>query len=98
MTMGTSAPPTGSTNSTPTASASTASSTSSHRWTRLSCASTTTLTATPTAATVVLAISSGPPGKTTGRVVINSCSLAKVMTEPANDNAPTNTGNPHATD
>ena len=31
----------------------------------------------------------GRPGKTTGREVISSCSLAKVTTEPAKETAPT---------
>ena len=39
----------------------------------------------------------GRPGKTTGREVISSCSLAKVMIEPANDTEPTRIVNAVAT-
>src|SRR3954468_18022155 len=91
MTMGTSAPPTGSTNITPTISATRPSRTSSHGDTMLSRASTTTPTASPTAISEAAAMATGPPGKTTGRVVISSCSLAKVTQEPENEIAPTNT-------
>ena len=80
MTIGTSAPPTGSTSSTPSSSPTSAEhdadphrrrrTTSTHRRARARRAAR-RRTAT------------GRPGKTTGRVVISSCSLAKVTSEPA---------------
>ena len=39
----------------------------------------------------------GSPGKVTGREVIRSCSLAKVITEPENDTEPTTIVNAVAT-
>ena len=84
MTIGTSAPPTGSTSSTPAARPSTSSSTASG-----SEPVRTTATAAPTAASSTAAITTGSPGNTTGRVVISSCSLANVTPEPAKDTAPT---------
>ena len=35
----------------------------------------------------------GPPGRMTGRPVISSCSLAKVIIEPAKETEPTSTVN-----
>ena len=67
ITIGTSAPPTGSTKSTPKISESTASTMSG-----VVPSAATTQTETPRTAASVPAITNRPPGKTTGRVVINS--------------------------
>ena len=40
--------------------------------------------------------STGVPGKTTGRVVMSSCSLRKVTTEPENETEPTRSVNSEA--
>ena len=56
--------------------------------------------AAPTSTTAPIRLppkSTGRPGKTTGREVISSWSLAKVMIEPANDTAPTRIVNAVAT-
>ena len=84
MTIGTSAPPTGSTSSTPTSRPTSASTTPTHIVGSLICspASTTEpIRAAPN--------TTGRPGKTTGREVISSWSLAKVITEPAKETEPT---------
>ena len=88
ITIGTSAPPTGSTKRIPKRSES-AASTSRGVVPR----AVTTQTETPRTATSVPAITNRPPGKTTGRVVISSCSFINVMIEPLNDTHPTTTVN-----
>ena len=45
----------------------------------------------------VAAITNRPPGKITGRVVINSCNFKKVTIEPENEVHPTRTVNTVAT-
>ena len=88
MTMGTSAPPTGSTNSTPKASASTANATTTpvERVGSTATAATPEPTATPKD-------TQRPAGITTGRVVISSCSFRYVTTEPLRLTQPTSTVN-----
>ena len=84
MTMGTSAPPTGSTRRTPS------SSPTRPRTTPIPVLGPVTVkTESPTAATNESANTTGSPGKTTGREVISSWSLAKVTSDPANDTDPT---------
>ena len=88
ITIGTSAPPTGSTKRTPKISERAA---SIRRG--VVPISTTTQTQTPRTAARVAAITNLPPAKTTGRVVINSCNFIKVMMEPLNETQPTTTVN-----
>ena len=88
ITIGTSAPPTGSTNKIPN---------SSERPARINSgvvpSELTTQPPTPITDTRVAAIIKRPAGKITGRVVINSCSFIKVMIEPLNETQPTITVN-----
>src|SRR5438128_1190469 len=93
MTIGTSAPPTGRTNSTPTTMETSASrpSTKPPEWPVA--VTTTAPTARPTAASSETPKTYWPPGKVTGRVVISSCSFAYVITEPENETVPTSTVN-----
>ena len=86
ITIGTSAPPTGSTKRTPNSSESAARINSG-----VVPSSTTTQPETPRTAAKVAAITNLPPGKTTGRVVINSWSFKKVMIEPLKETQPTTT-------
>ena len=86
ITIGTSAPPTGSTKSTPKRSES-AASTSSGVVPR----AVTTQTEVPSTAASVPAMTKRPPGNTTGRVVMSSWSFIKVMIEPLNETQPTTT-------
>ena len=88
ITIGTSAPPTGSTKSTPKISERTARTRSG-----VVPRATTTQTETPSVAARVAAITKRPPGNTTGRVVINSCSFIKVMIDPLKETQPTTTVN-----
>src|SRR5437868_3876855 len=95
MTIGTSAPPTGRTNSTPTARATTASTPSSQPAGE---SPEPPPVATSTAASATAAASAPPnaycpPGNVIGRPVISSWSLAKVMQDPAKDTDPTSTVN-----
>src|SRR6478672_10215247 len=84
MTMGTSAPPTGSTRSTPSSSPTSASTTPIH-----TAGPVTVSTENTRAAAIESPNATGRPGKTTGREVISSWSLAKVTREPANEIDPT---------
>src|SRR3954451_13872738 len=88
ITMGTSAPPTGSTNSTPSTSATSASATRTPIEREG-----TTVTARATAAAAVAIEIQRPNGTTTGRVVISSCSLRNVTTDPLNETQPRSTVN-----
>ena len=93
MTIGTSAPPTGSTSSTPTSSPSSAEHDAEpHRRAR-----STIRTESTIAATKPPPKRTGRPGKITGREVISSWSLAKVTTEPAKETEPTRIVNAVAT-
>ena len=51
-----------------------------------------TATDAATAASSDAPMSTGRPGNTTGRVVMSSCSFAKVTNEPENEIAPTSSG------
>ena len=86
MTIGTSAPPTGSTNKIPN---------SSDRPAKINSGvvprELTTQPPTPRTEARVAAITKRPAGKTTGLVVINSCSFIKVMIDPLKDTQPTMT-------
>src|ERR1700675_188719 len=97
MTIGTSAPPTGSTNSTPLASEATTTPTASH----VDALSAPPLTKVATDRTSAPPReppnSTGCPGSTTGLVVMSSCSLRKVTPEPENDTDPTTIVNSEAT-
>ena len=88
ITIGTSAPPTGSTKRTPNR---------SERPARTRSGVVPPLEITqpevPRAPANVAAITKRPPGKTTGRVVISSCNFKKVTIEPENETLPTNTVN-----
>jgi len=88
MTIGTSAPPTGSTNSTP--STSDAAPSASRIGTD---GEITSATDRPTAASATSGVITLPPGTTTGRDVISSCSFMNVTIEPANETLPTSTVN-----
>ena len=88
ITIGTSAPPTGSTNKIPKASERPASTSSG-----VVPSDVTTQPAHPSVARRVPAITNLPPAKTTGRVVINSCSFRKVTIDPENEVEPTMTVN-----
>ncbi len=92
ITIGTSAPPTGSTSSTPATRPSASSTTASHP-----APVKTTETAAPIAASSTRPMIAGSPGNTTGRVVMSSCSFAKVTSEPENEIAPTSSVNTIAT-
>ena len=92
ITIGTSAPPTGSTSNRPIARPATPSSEASP-----TDSFETRATASASATAVTPIISQRAPGSTTGRVVISSCSLANVTIEPANDTEPTSTVNAVAT-
>ncbi len=84
MTIGTSAPPTGNTKSTPKRRASpaiTASDVLPNEWI--------THSAEPRVPRRVAAMTKRPPGNTTGRVVIISCNLRKVTIDPENETHPT---------
>ena len=89
MTIGTSAPPTGSTSSTPATRPSTSS--TSTRDERVPVATTKPPLARAPASTSPMTI--GWPGNVIGRVGISSCSFANVMHEPENETAPTSTVN-----
>ena len=84
ITIGTSAPPTGRTKSTPKASA-------SAPIIRRGAVPSELITqpAVPSTPTKVPAITKRPPGKTTGRVVMSSWSFKNVMIEPENETQPT---------
>src|SRR5438477_9703532 len=97
MTIGTSAPPTGSTNSTPAASDATTTITALTVEAVSAPPCTNVTTDSATATTSDPPNSSGWPGSTTGRVVITSCSFRNVTTEPANDTLPTTIVNIDAT-
>jgi hypothetical protein len=84
ITIGTSAPPTGSTSSSPISRPRTPSAMPIHIAGPVTVSTPNTIAAMPDAAKT-----SGRPGKTTGREVISSCSLAKVTIEPAKETAPT---------
>ena len=90
--MGTSAPPTGITSRTPNASPSSASTIPAHI--TGSATSTPDSTSPPSSEP---AKTTARPGKTTGREVISSWSLANVITEPAKDTEPTKIVNAVAT-
>ena len=92
ITIGTSAPPTGSTRSTPPKSPSASSTTASH----VSPVST-RATDAAIAATNPRPMSTGSPGNTTGLVVMSSCSFPKVTSDPENETAPTSRLNAIAT-
>src|SRR5690625_1595891 len=83
ITIGTSAPPTGSTNSTPTTRASNAVTIPA---TTPAVTPTTTAAARP--ASTATTIATGAPGSTTGREVISPCNLAKVISDPDSDTEP----------
>jgi hypothetical protein len=89
MTIGTSAPPTGSTNSTPTVKLINANATVTQ-------AGAPNGNHTPPATVAIsrAANMAGRPGKTKGRPVISSCSRAKATMEPENATAPTSTVKP----
>ena len=86
ITIGTSAPPTGSTKSTPKRSESAPKVSSG-----VVPSAVTTHTETASTAMRLAAITKRPPGNTTGRVVINSCNFKKVMMEPLKEMQPTTT-------
>ena len=92
ITIGTSAPPTGSTKSTPKRSERPAITKSGVLPPELI-----VQPAVPSTPARVAAIRNLPPGNTTGRVVINSCNFKKVITEPENEVQPTTTVNTVAT-
>ena len=86
ITIGTSAPPTGSTKRIPKSNESTAKTSSG-----VVPSAVTTQALTPSTATSVAAMTNLPPGNTTGRVVMSSCNFINVMMEPLKDTQPTTT-------
>ena len=84
ITIGTSAPPTGSTKRTPKSNESNPMISSGVLPPEVS-----TQPAVPSVPAKVAAITKRPPGKTTGRVVMISCNFKKVITEPENEIQPT---------
>ena len=86
MTIGTSAPPTGSTKRTPNSNESTPIIASD-----MLPPECTTQTPVPSTPIKVAAITNRPPGNTTGRVVMISWSFKKVITEPEKETEPTTT-------
>ena len=92
ITIGTSAPPTGSTNNTPNNKDKIAKTNSG-----VVPSAITTHIALTIVPNNVAAITKRPPGKTTGRVVINSCNFKNVIMEPEKETHPTSTVNTVAT-
>src|SRR6266511_4096404 len=95
--MGTSAPPTGSTNSTPTSSDTATVAVASAPAGPPAPPTAYTTAANPTATAASPPNTYGPPGKVTGRPVISSCSFTNVSADPLNDTEPTTSVNSAAT-
>src|SRR6266542_2440033 len=95
--MGTSAPPTGSTNSTPTSSDTATVAVASAPAGPPAPPTAYTAAASPTATAASPPNTYGPPGNVTGRPVISSCSFTNVSADPLNDTEPTTSVNSAAT-